>query len=84
MIVRRGKYIKVGDITGIYLIYYGVVRIFIESSRTDSLMFLGFKMAQIVSGIMIVVGLILIIINRKKGKFEDLYNNKENMDVLRF
>ena len=84
LIIRRRKYIKVGDITGFYLVYYGIVRIFIEASRTDSLMFLGFKMAQIVSAIMIVIGLIMIIINRKKGKFEDLYNNKENMDEIRF
>lgn len=84
LIIRRNKYIKVGDITALYLIFYGIVRFFIESSRTDSLMFLGFKMAQIVSSIMIVVGLIIIIINRKKGKFEDLYNDKTNIEVVKF
>ena len=84
IIIRRNKYIKVGDITGLYLVYYGIVRLFIETSRTDSLMFLGFKMAQIISVIMIIIGLIIIIINRKKGKFEDLYNNTENIDVVRF
>jgi len=84
LIIRRNKYTKVGDLTGIYLIYYGILRIFIESSRTDALMFMGFKMAQIVSIVMIIVGVIILIINRKKGKFEDLYNDKNNIDVIRF
>ena len=84
LIIRRNKYIKVGDLTAVYLVFYGVVRIFIEASRTDSLMFLGFKMAQIVSIIMIIVGIVILIINRKKGKFEDLYNDKNNIDVVRF
>ena len=84
LIVRRNKYIKVGDVTALYLIYYSIVRIFIEASRTDSLMFLGFKMAQIISIIMIIIGIIILIINRKKGKFEDLYNDKNNVDIIRF
>lgn len=84
LFIRRGKYTKVGDVTAIYLIFYGVLRIFIESSRTDALMFMGFKIAQIVSIIMIVVGSALLIINRKKGKFEDLYNDKNNIDEIRF
>ena len=84
LFVRRHKYIKVGDVTALYLIYYGILRIFIESSRTDALMFMGFKIAQIVSIVMIIVGLIIFIVNRKKGKFEDLYNAKSNIDELRF
>lgn len=84
LIIRRNKYIKVGDVTAVYLIFYGILRIFIESSRTDALMFMGFKMAQIVSIVMIIVGVVILIINRKKGKFEDLYNDKNNIDVIRF
>lgn len=84
LIIRRNKYLHVGDLTGFYLIYYGAIRIFIESSRTDSLMFLGFKVAQLVSIVMIVLGLVMVIINRKKGKFEDLYNDKSNIEVVRF
>ena len=84
IIFRRTKYVKVGDTTALYLVYYGALRIFIESSRTDSLMFLGFKIAQIVSIVMIVVGIVILMINRKKGKFEDLYNDKENVDAINF
>lgn len=84
LIIRRRRYTKVGTPTALYLIIYGVIRIFIERSRTDSLMFVGFKVAYIVSIIMFVVGIIILVVNSKKSKFEDLYNDKENKDVLRF
>ena len=83
-IVRRNKYTKVGTPTALYLIIYGIIRFFIERSRTDSLMFGGFKIAMIVSVVMIIIGVIMLIINSKKGKFEDLYNDKNNKDVIRF
>ena len=47
-------------------------------------MFVGFKIACIVSVIMIIVGIIMLVINTKKGKFEDLYNDKDNKDVIKF
>lgn len=74
MIAKRIKYIKVGQLSGIYLIWYGIVRFFIEASRTDSLTFFGFKVAQIVSVIMIIIGIVLFIIGLKKSKYEDLYD----------
>ena len=83
-IARRSKHAKVGQPTAFYLIIYGTLRIFIERSRTDALMFNGFKMAYIVSIIMILVGLFLIFVNTKKGRFEDLYNDKDNRDIIRF
>lgn len=83
-LIRRNKYTKVGTPTALYLIIYGVIRFFIERSRTDALMFCGFKIASIVSVIMIIIGIIMLIINSKKGKFEDLYNDKSNKDIIRF
>ena len=84
IIVRRGRYRKVGTPTAIYLIGYGLIRYFIEISRTDALMIAGFKMAQIVSVIMVINGIGIIFDNTKKGKFEDLYNDKNNIDKLQF
>ena len=52
---------KQGQIFGIYSILYGILRFFIESLRTDSLMLFNLKMAQIVSIIMILVGIYLYI-----------------------
>ena len=57
--------------------WYGLGRFIIEGMRTDSLMLGGFKMAQIVSVVMIVVGLFIILITSRKGRYEDLYNADE-------
>lgn len=83
LIIRRRKYIKVGTMCAIYLIWYGLGRFFIESLRTDSLILMGFKVAQIVSVAMIIIGIIIIIKNTQKGKFVDLYNDKNNIDIIK-
>lgn len=84
LFVRRGKYTKVGTLTASYLVIYGALRFFIEMSRTDALMLGGFKVAQIVSVIMFIVGLGIIMFTSRKGKFEDLYNDKSNINEVRF
>lgn len=61
MITRNLKKIKLGQIAGIYFIGYGILRFLIECLRQDPLKFLGLKVAQIVSILMIIVGLFLII-----------------------
>ena len=53
---------KRGQLTGVYFILYGIVRYFIESLRTDSLMLSNFKVAQIISILMIIIGLVLIVV----------------------
>ncbi len=78
IILRRIKYVKVSQPTAFYLVWYGTVRFFIESLRTDSLMLGGFKAAQIVSVIMVTVGVILLVITLRKKKYEDLYNKSKN------
>jgi len=74
LFIRRLKYIKVGQLTSIYFIWYGIGRFFIEVFRTDSLMLGGFKAAQIISIIMIASGIIAFMIIARKTKYEDLYN----------
>ena len=69
MILRKNKKIRIGTITGIYLMWYGVVRFFVESLRTDSLMLSSLKMAQVISIVLFIIGLILIILSRKKDKY---------------
>ena len=61
LIIRRIKKIKTGQITSFYLIWYGIGRFIIESFRTDSLMMSTLKQAQIISIIMIIIGIILFI-----------------------
>lgn len=79
LIVRRFNGIKIGWLTSIYLIWYGIGRFFIESLRTDSLMFGAFKVAQLVSLSMILIGIIILLFTCKKGKYESLYNAEEDM-----
>ena len=77
LIFRRRKYVKNGQVLGLYLVWYGIVRFVIEIYRTDSLMFMNFKMAQIVSVIMFITGLVIISNQAKKPKLEGLYNTVE-------
>lgn len=84
LFVRRGKYNKVGMMTASYLMIYGTLRFFIEAGRTDSLMIGGFKMAQIVSVVMVLVGIGMIMFISRKGRFEDLYNDPSSVEEIRF
>lgn len=68
LIIRKNNKIRVGRTLSIYLIWYGIGRFFIESLRQDSLMFGNLKVAQLVSLIMIITGIIILIyktINKK-------------------
>ena len=41
----------------------------------------GFKVAQIVSILLIIAGIVLFIIKQKKGHFEDLYNEELTNEI---
>lgn len=76
-VYRKLRYTKIGGTTALYLIIYGIIRIIIESFRTDSLMLFNFKMAQIVSIIMIIAGIILFIKTKKGSPFENRYADND-------
>ena len=80
--LRKRKFTKVGDATAIYLIWYSIGRFFIEASRTDSLMFLNFKVAQLISIALIIIGIVILVLNARKNKYEDLYNDVTNVDKI--
>lgn len=78
LIFRRREYTKVGQITGLYFMWYSVGRFIIESMRSDSLMLGTVKIAQIVSILLFVLGILLFIyykIIKKESRFEHLYKN---------
>ena len=68
IILRRKKFMKVGYLTSFYLVWYGVERFFVEGLRTDSLMFFSLRIAQLVSLVMIVIGIVIFIYSLKKSK----------------
>ena len=51
-----------------YFLFYGLVRFPVEGLRTDSLMFGPIRMAQLVSIVFVVAGIIGIIYVHRKGK----------------
>ena len=66
-----------GEVILLYLLGYGVIRFFVESLRTDQLMFFntGVPVSQLVSVLFVIASLALIILGRvwgttprKKGK----------------
>ncbi len=84
LIIRRREYTKVSELTSLYLIWYGVTRFFIEGMRTDSLMLNGFKMAQIVSAIMALIGIIIFIVVKRGSVFDNRYNDPEHKEKVIF
>ena len=72
MIARRNKNLRKGFQIGFYFIWYGIGRFFIEALRTDSLMFFNLKIAQIVSLVGIIIGIIIIVTNRNKKYYNEM------------
>ena len=68
LIIRKTKINKEGLLTSIYFIWYGIGRFLIESLRTDSLMFLNIKIAQVISIIYIIIGIGVLIYTIKNNK----------------
>ena len=57
-----------GDIVSLYLILYGLGRLFIEALRPDAWLVAGIPTAQLVSAVMIVVGAALMVWRRQNGQ----------------
>ncbi len=68
ILIRHRKFMKIGYLTSFYLMWYGFERFFIEGLRTDSLMFGPIKMAQVVSIIMFIAGIVLLVWSFRKNK----------------
>jgi len=78
LILRHKKALyKQGEIFNQYVIWYGLGRFFIESMRTDSLMLFGvIRVSQLLSLLLVLVGLVVFIYRRKqKRTVIDYWNN---------
>lgn len=56
-----------GQIMALYMIIYSAGRFFIEGLRTDSLMFLGLRTAQVVSLLLVIMGCTMLFLLKNKG-----------------
>lgn len=67
ILITLRKYLRVGETFSLYLIWYSIGRFFVEGLRTDSLMLTShIRVAQLVSIILIIIGMTLIIYRRIK------------------
>lgn len=84
LFIRRRNYLKLGQLTSLYMIWYGIGRFVIEWFRTDSLMFFNFKIAMVVSFSMIIIGIILYFVYNRGSKMENRYHDKEDVNGIEF
>ena len=71
MLVYRRKWQKArGEVLCFYMIYYGIGRAMIEGLRTDSLMLGSFRVSQLLSLALIIVGIAMFIDLRKRYRHE--------------
>ena len=71
-----------GQILATYLIGYGLIRTFIESLRTDSLMIGVFKVSQIVAVACVFVGLIIYVYNLKFKTIDKTNTNDIDLQII--
>ena len=67
IIRNKLKYKKEGIIISSYFIFYSIGRFFIEGMRTDSLYFLNFRVSQLVSIGLLIIGIVGLILIKRKG-----------------
>ncbi|ALM56372.1 prolipoprotein diacylglyceryl transferase [Staphylococcus equorum] len=76
ILILLRKHLRIGDTFCLYLIWYSIGRFFVEGMRTDSLMLTSdIRVAQLMSIILIIVGIVIMIIRRVK------YNAPRYKDV---
>jgi len=66
IVLKRHKFD--GQILASYLIGYGIIRFFVESLRTDSLMLGNFRVSQIVAILCVISGLVIYVLYFKNVK----------------
>ena len=68
---------KDGTLLATYFIGYGLIRVIVEGFRTDSLYLVGsIRVSQLLSGILILVGIVLLVLIRKGVLQSKPYNGK--------
>ena len=74
---RKPNFLKQGDITAFYLIWYGCGRMIIEGMRTDSLYFMGLRVSQWLSALLIILGVALVVYQHRKKDTPYYYTSLE-------
>lgn len=80
---KKYGYKKRGDMIYAYIAWYGIVRFFVEGFRSDSLMFMGLKVAQLISIVFILIG-VLGLIGVYNKLFKNIYPFKKEKPIVLF
>lgn len=80
LLVLRRVNLRRGESFLTYVIWYSIGRLFIEGLRTDSLLVFNtsIRIAQVLSVVLIVVGIVLIVVRRKRGLATKRYADQSN------
>ena len=81
LMTYRKKRVKKGEVFLLYLILYSAGRIVIEGLRTDSLYYGAFRVSQVLSGLLIILGIALFVIHRKKNNLYSIDHEEENNEL---
>ena len=85
VVIRRVyKYLKTGQLSGIYLAWYSIGRFMIEGMRDNEyvLMIGNLKIAQVISIGLIIIGVLMIIFCKKGSRFDNLYKDKQEKEIM--
>ncbi len=74
LLFKKSK--QTGTIAGIYLVYYGLGRVWIEGLRTDSLYWGPLRVSQWLSAMLIVIGISILVYNYVKARKVEAYEKK--------
>ena len=77
LVIRRIKKVRIGQIASLYMMWYSLGRFFIEMYRTDSLLIGNIRVAQLVSAVLFITGLIIFIVQGTKKDDNALYNESK-------
>lgn len=67
---------RLATTTGFYLTYYGFGRVWIEGLRTDSLYWGPFRVSQVLSAVLVVIGLAILVYNYVIQQRNERYETK--------
>lgn len=82
-VFKKYGYKKRGDMIYAYITWYGIVRFFVECFRSDALLFLGLKVAQLISILFILIG-VLGLIGVYDKLFKQFYPFKKEKPIVLF
>ncbi|NCC55685.1 MAG: prolipoprotein diacylglyceryl transferase, partial [Erysipelotrichia bacterium] len=82
-VFKKYGYKKRGDMIYAYIAWYGIVRFFVEGFRSDSLMFMGLKVAQLISLVFVLAG-VLGLVGVYNKVFKKVYPFKKEKPIVLF